>query len=291
MISRFAPLPGTQGTLTESPVWDARRQALLWCDIPEGLIHELTLGSGARRVWQLPGPVGSFGLAQGEALVVACRHDIILLERDSGAQSVLARLPPDPRTRANDGKIGPDGAFWVGTMDDTPAKEPIGALYRVTPEGRVECRVEGLVTSNGLAWSADGRVLFHSDSRARKLDVYDFDPADGALRNGVRLREFEDETGRPDGAAMDVQGHYWSAGVSAGRLNVLTREGGLVQSLAAPVPAPTMPCFGGPDMKTLFLTSLRHGLSEAQLAAAPGAGGLFQAQAEVAGVPVGRFGG
>ena len=288
---KFQPLPGTIGTLTESPVWDAARQALLWCDIPEGAIHELTLASGARRHWRLPGPVGSFGLAQGQALVVACRHDILLLDRETGTHRVLARLTPDARTRFNDGKVGPDGAFWVGTMDDTPAKEPIGALYRVTADGRVERKLDHIITSNGLAWLEDGRTLFHSDSRGRRLDVYDFDPQRGGIGKGRTLMRFTDETGRPDGAATDRLGRYWSAGVTAGRLNLLSAEAGLLMSLPALVPAPTMPCFGGPDMKTLFLTSLREGLSAAALAAAPWSGGLLQARVDVEGVAVARFGG
>ena len=223
MTPDFAPLPGTAGRLTESPVWDAVNGALLWCDILEGEIHELRLGDGARRSWHFSAPVGSFGLAAGSRLVVACLHDVLLLDRDDGSRTMLARIEDGmTRTRLNDGKVGPDGAFWVGSMDDTPPKEPIAALYRVTPDGQVVRKVDGLITSNGLAWSADGRVMFHSDSRGRRLDVYDFDPTTGEMTAGRVLARLDDKTGRPDGGATDSSGIYWSAGVTAGQLNQFT---------------------------------------------------------------------
>jgi sugar lactone lactonase YvrE len=285
----FEAIPDTLGEITESPVWDGGLNALLWCDIPAGKIHELQLATGGRRSWQFPGPVGSFGLCSDNRLVVACHHDILLLDRDDDTRVQLASIEPgNARTRLNDGKVGPDGAFWVGSMDDTPAKEPIGALYRVLGSGEVECMAEGIITSNGLAWSADGRMMFHSDSRARLLYGWDFDVATGRISNRQLISEVTDAIGRPDGGATDIAGVYWSAGVTAGQLNHF--EGGVRQrALPFPVPAPTMPCFGGSDLKTLFVTSLRSGLSAEVLTAAPLSGSVFYTKVETPGVQVARF--
>ena len=103
---------------------------------------------------------------------MALRHEVGLFDRTSGAFQRLCTIEDgDPDTRLNDGKVGPDGAFWVGSMDDRgkPASErkPLGSLYRVDGSGRVEKKVEGLITSNGLAWSADGRAMFHTDTSGR----------------------------------------------------------------------------------------------------------------------------
>jgi sugar lactone lactonase YvrE len=288
----FTPIDGSGGALTESPVWDVRRGALLWCDIPARTVFELQLSDGARRSWLLPAPVGSFGLALDEKLIVACGHELLLLDRDDGSQRRLALIEPvNPRTRLNDGKVGPDGAFWVGTMDDAPAKEPIGALYRVAPDGRVERKADDLVISNGLAWLPDGRTMFHSDSRRGRIDVWDFDARSGAISRRRVLAQLDDSTGRPDGAATDMSGRYWSAGVMGGRLNLFSLDDGLLESIAFPAPAPTMPCFGGPDMRSLFVTSLRNGLSKEALDAAPLSGAVFYARTDVAGAPIPRFGG
>jgi sugar lactone lactonase YvrE len=278
----FTPIPGTEAALAESPVWDDRQGALLWADIPAGTIHELTLATGARRTWGLAGPVGSFGLCADGRLIVARREEVGILDRDSGAYAPFARLlPAGAPQRLNDGKVGPDGAFWVGTMDDTPQKRPIAALYRVDGAGRVEVKRAGLITSNGLAFAPDGRALYHSDSRGCWIERYDLDPATGALSGQTRIATPGEQDGRPDGATIDAEGCYWSAGVSAGCLNRYAPNGTLLARYPLPAPAPTMPCFGGADLRTLFVTSLSP--------ATGGTGLVMVAPAPVAGVASWRF--
>jgi len=273
----FAPLPGTEAQLAESPVWDGAHGALLWADIPVGTIHELTLATGARRHWVMDGPVGSFGLCADGRLVVARRLEVGLLDRDSSAYTTFAvLLSADAEQRLNDGKVGPDGAFWVGAMDDTPHKRPIAALYRVDATGKVEVKRQGLITSNGLAFSPDGRALYHSDSRGCWIERWDLDPTTGEMSGQTRIATPQNEDGRPDGGTVDAEGCYWSAGVSAGCLNRYSPDGTLLARIPLPVPAPTMPCFGGPDLRALFVTSLAP--------ASGGTGLVLAAVAPVAGV-------
>jgi sugar lactone lactonase YvrE len=194
-------------------------------------------------------------------------------------------------TRLNDGKVGPDGAFWVGSMDDraVPVKESLGTLYRVTADGKAEAKVKGVMISNGLAFSPDGRTMFHSDSRAGWLDRWDLDPLTGAISNRTRIADLDDAAGRPDGGATDANGDYWSAGISAQRLNRLAPDGRLLESYPVPVGAPTMPCFGGPDLKTLFVTSLRVGRAPELLAKYPLTGITIVGKSPIAGSSVTRF--
>lgn len=270
----------------ESPVWDAAGAALLFCDIPRGLVHEWRPGDGARRSWSFGEPVGSLGLCRSGRLVVALRRSVVLLSREDRRIAPLADLPEPDGNRLNDGKVGPDGCFWVGSMDDRPDKRPTGSLYRVTPDGRVERKAEGITVSNGLAWSGDGATMVHADSRARTIDAYDFDRASGRLSGRRRLATLSDADGRPDGGAFDRDGAYWSAGVSAGVLNRFTGAGALVERHPFPVPAPTMPCFAN---GTLFVTSLREGRDAEALRRWPALGGVFATPAPVRGVPVETF--
>ncbi|MBN8897371.1 MAG: SMP-30/gluconolactonase/LRE family protein, partial [Rhodospirillales bacterium] len=189
-------------------------------------------------------------------------------------------------TRLNDGKVGPDGAFWVGSIDERSPRQPIGALYRVTADGRVEKRADGIANSNGLAWSPDERVMYHSDTAAGVIEAWDFDVATGDMRNHRVLARLGNEDGRPDGAAMDADGNYWSAGPSAGCINCFSPSGELLAKIPFPVPGPTMPCFADEQM---YVTSLREGKSAEVLAAHPGLGGLFRAPAPATGAPVGVF--
>ena len=292
MTLEFTPVIDTRAELGESPVYDDWREALWYCDIVLCTLRQLDLKSGATRQWHFPSEVGSLGLAESGRLVVALRHEVGLFDPESGAFERIAEIEAGRQgTRLNDGKVGPDGAFWVGSMDDRdrPVKEPIGSLYRVAAGGRVERKVEGLVVSNGLAFSADGRTMFHSDSRAKWIDRWDLDPASGAIANRKRIAEMTEETGRPDGGATDMDGHYWSAGVSAQRLNRFTADGTLVESYPVPVAGPTMPCFAGPGLKRLYVTSLRLGRSAELLARYPLTGVVIFAETPFAGVPVTRF--
>lgn len=273
-------------TVGESPVWDEDTAALLFCDIPAGVLHEWRPNDGTRRCWSFGESVGSFGLCRSGRLVVALRRSIVLLSRHDGRVTPLADVPEPDSNRLNDGKVGPDGCFWIGGMDDRPDKSPTGSLYRITPDGRVERKAEGFTVSNGLAWTYDGGTLVHSDSRARTIDAYDFDLASGRIAGRRRIATLSDEDGRPDGGACDRNGTYWSAGVSAGTLNRFSLAGALLERHPFPVPAPTMPCFAD---ETLFVTSLREGRDADSLERWPALGGIFAAPAPSRGVQVGRF--
>ena len=276
--------------LGESPVWDERQDALYWVDIPAGNVHRLDLASGGHRHWHFDGPVGSMGLAESGRLVVAVAGRVVLFDPETEHSTVLAELETDfPKLRLNDGKVGPDGAFWVGSMDDRPVKEEIGSLYRVTADGRAERKIEGLKVSNGIAWTGDGRTMFHSDSRGPWIDRWTFDPATGEIGGRKRIRTLTNEEGRPDGGACDDQGTYWSCGISAGCINRFDRDGVLLNKIETPVPAPTMLAFGARDMRMAYVTSLSDGLADRGLADHPNRGRLFAIDLGVAGVPVGRF--
>lgn len=289
----FTPFNEVRCELGESPVYDARLDALYQCDTAAMRVHRFPLSDGEARVWSFPSEVGSIGLAESGRLVVALRHAVVLFDTVDGSSRTIAAIEANrgATTRLNDGKVGPDGAFWVGSMDERPrpVSDPQGALYRVTADGRVEQKVTGLFTSNGLAFSPDGRHMFHSDSYGRWVDRWDLDVATGAISNRTRIITQTEEGGRPDGGATDSDGYYWSAGVSAQCLNRYTPDGALVAKYPVPVAAPTMPCFAGKDLKGLFLTSLRKGRPKDLLARYPLSGATLVADAPVSGSPVSRF--
>lgn len=278
--------------LGESPLWDERRELLFFVDILAPAIHAIRLDGSGLRDWPMPAATGSIGLTASGRLIVALKHDLALFDPESGTLAPFARLPPDepPSTRLNDGKVGPDGAFWVGTMHDVPERQPIGALYRVAADASVTKQIEGLSVSNGLAFSPDGALMYHADTRSFWLDRWDFSAAAGSISGRTRIVEFDGGIGLPDGGATDAEGSYWSAGIYAGRINRFSPEGALLDWVVFPVPAPTMPCFCGPDLRLIAVTSHRTGAVAAQLDRFPQSGGLFIARAPLSGAPVGRMG-
>ncbi|WP_296104103.1 SMP-30/gluconolactonase/LRE family protein [uncultured Agrobacterium sp.] len=277
-MSQATLLCDTISTLAESPVWDEKRQVLFWCDILGKTVRSAALTHGQYREWSFPSTVSSLGLCDDGDLIIACGMDIVVLDPDSGAISPLCSIPSpeDAPFRLNDGRIGPDGAFWVGTMHNVPLAqmEPRGELWRVTASG-AERMQTGLTCPNGLAFSEDGSVMWQSDSIQRWIRRRVFDKSGGTFDEGVLVAQMTEETGRPDGGCLDRSGIYWSSGVSAGLINAFSPDGTHLGATAAPVPHPTMGCFGGPDFSTFFLTSHRHNMSYERLQKAPLSGGVW----------------
>ncbi|HEU0200697.1 MAG TPA: SMP-30/gluconolactonase/LRE family protein [Burkholderiaceae bacterium] len=276
-----------KNTIGESPVWSTREEALYWVDIPAAKLFRFHPEAGTQRAWQLPAAIGSIGLREAGGFVLALRSGFHLFDPDTGELTFLCHPEADIATnRLNDGKVSPEGRFWAGTMDDRPQREPRGHLYRLDADHRCTRMASGITVSNGLAWSPDGRFMYHSDSRAAAIYRHTYDTESGAIGPREVWVRMQPEWGRPDGAATDAEGCYWSCGISAARLNRFSPEGKLIEHVPLPVTHPTMPCFAGPELKTLYITSLRENLTDEDLARTPQAGGLFRIQLDVGGVPI-----
>ena len=245
----------------ESPVWDTSRNVLWFVDIVSPSIHWLDPKTKKSAAYAMPSAIGSVAFAQDGRLIVALKSGIHLFDPSRETLDFLVHPEPDrTMNRLNDGRIGPDGCFWVGSMHDAVPRAPSGALYRITPTGSCERVLDCLKVSNGLAWSPDSRTMYHADSRARsdagEIRAFEFDFRSGQLGKARSFAVLTEQDGLPDGAAVDVDGVYWSAGVTAGCINRFSPQGTLVERIALPVSAPTMPCFGGHDGRTIFVTSL-----------------------------------
>ena len=289
-MSEVRCLIDASAALGESPVWSAEEQALYWVDILAPSLNRFEPSTGARRSWKMPAPIGSFGLREKGGAIVALRTGFHLFDFAAERLTFIAHPEPGIATnRLNDGKVSPEGRFFAGTMDDEKLSRPLGSLYRLDVDGSCHRVVKDLIVSNGLAWSSDGRTMFHSDSKAKAIWAYDYDTGSGAMSNKRVVATPDESVGRPDGAATDMEGYYWSAGISAGVLNRWSKDGRLDRRIEMPCAAPTMPCFGGRDMKTMFVTSLRAKVAPEKLAAKPLSGGLFALEVDVPGVAVARY--
>ena len=279
--------------LGESPFWHPVEQALYWCDIAAHQLHRLDPVSGASKRWQLDAEVACCAPVLGGGLLLGMRDGLWRFDPASGERELLAAPPYDPaEQRFNDGKCDPQGRFWVGTIDDR--RQPAAALYRWAG-GRLDRCAEGITTSNGLAWSLDGHTMYWSDTKAHRIHAFDFDITDGSLSRQRVFAQFEqrvdgqslaDYGGRPDGAAVDAEGCYWVGMYEGQRLLRLAPDGALLGTLELPVRCPTMPCFGGADLKTLYITTARQGRPEAELQDQPMAGCVLAVRVDVPGLPV-----
>lgn len=270
--------------LGECPIWSPRENALYWIDIYAGRLNRFDPSTGANRVWQLAEPIGSFALCEDGGALLALKSGLWRYDLDSEALTPLAQPEPNlPGNRLNDGRCDPQGRFWVGSMADPvdPAR-PLGALYRLNADHRCTRMADGLYVSNGLAFSPDGRTLYHSDSWAavRTIWAWDFDADEGTIRNRRVFVDTAGMPGRPDGGAVDADGCYWMAGNDGWEIVRFTPAGMVDRRIALPVAKPSMLAFGGARLDTIYVTSIRPASVEGQ----PQAGSLFAVHAGVTGV-------
>lgn len=285
-------LPLPPSLLGESPFWWPEQGALLWCDIPGHALHRWHPASGRHERWDFDTDVGCAAPQPGGTLLLALRSGLVRFDPATGARTEVAAAPYDTADqRFNDGKADPQGRLWVGTLCD-PREPPRSALYRWSG-GRIDRVADGISVSNGLAWSPDGRTMYWSDTFAHRIFAFDFDGHDGSLSRRRVFAEFPKPDaggapygGRPDGAAVDVEGGYWVAMYEGQRLLRLAPDGSVSREVALPVRCPTMPCFGGADGRTLFVTTARQKRPDDELAAQPLAGCVLTLRVDVPGLPV-----
>jgi sugar lactone lactonase YvrE len=245
----------------EGPFCDTGTNSLFWVDIRGPALHQHSLDGDRLGSWPLPEPVGAFALLEdGTRALVALASGLALLDLASGrVEHLLDPEPERPQNRLNEGKVSPCGRHFVfGSMDDREVKEATGALYCLSADRSIRTLATGLIVANGVAWSPDASTLYFSDSRASIIWASDWNAATGTIANRRIFASPSTQQGRPDGAAMDEEGHYWSAGVSAGRLNRFAPDGRIVETIDLPVQAPTMPAFGPNGSRMMFVTSHRQ---------------------------------
>jgi sugar lactone lactonase YvrE len=272
--------------LGEGPFWDELRGELVRVDIASGVVHGWNPATGAAWRLECDEEVGAaLPRASAEGLVLAVGRRIVVDDE------VLAQVEDDrPGNRFNDCKCDPAGRLWAGTMsgEDAPGE---GSLYRLAPGGEIERVISGTTISNGLGWSLAGDRMYFIDSTTRRIDVLDYDAGSGDISGRRAFAEMGPADGLPDGMTVDSEGGVWVCLFGGGAVRRYADDGALEAHIELPVTNPTHPVFGGPDLRTLYVTSARHGLSDEQRAAEPQAGAVLTLEPGVAGLPGNRFAG
>lgn len=271
-----------RAVLGEGPCWDAARQRLLWVDIKRSLLLAWSPREATKERWQLPFRLTSLGTppsswaadgASGDQYF-ACgdRGFGRLTLGESGARFDALAHPErdDPQNRFNDGKFGPDGRYWAGTMHD-PETEARGSLYAFSPDGGTAKLDEGYMVTNGPAFSRDGRTVYHTDSARQVIHAFDLQ-ADGRLANKRAFVRFADGDGYPDGMTTDRHGNLWVAMWDGFRIDKIAPDGERLGSVAMPTARVTSCTFQDETCRVLWATSASIGLGEDDALA----GGLFR---------------
>jgi sugar lactone lactonase YvrE len=306
----------SQDYIGEEPAWDATERRLLWTDKLPGVVHEARPdGAGAWREtgrWDLGRVISAVIPRAGGGLLIASETELLSLDKDGELTPFASVDARGVEVRLNDGKCDARGRLWAGTLDKDigVAGRPITpgrcALYRIDPNGSVEIVLDGLTLSNGLDWSPDGRIFYHIDTVARRIDAFDFDTDAGAIANRRTLVQFTAEDGQPNGLCVDAEGCLWVAMVGRSEVWRYAASGERLGRVKV-ASAATSCAFGGSDGSDLFITTSRALLPEAFLkygfthgvdmreavgsGITPGAGGLYRVRPGVSGPSARPFGG
>lgn len=282
----------------EGPFWDEVEQALWWVDIAGRSVQRWQPATGDHRRWPMPDFPSAVVLREQGGLLLAMRDGLYFMDPVTGALELFCAPDAErPDNRSNEAKCGPTGDFWLGTMDNNlyPDGSPRemrndrGALYRVRPHGSFSREVDDVGLSNTLAWTDGGRTLLFADTLTGVISAFAVRD-DGGL--GDR-RVFSDEKlpGYCDGSTIDAEGYLWNARFAGSCLIRFAPDGRVDRRIELPLTNPTCCCFGGPDLKTLYVTSARFGLSRDQLARNPIEGALLAIATDIPGTPSARFAG
>ena len=254
--------PGTTASLGECPLWSTAESVLYWVDVDGATVHRFDPGTSATHTRDLPGRPGSLVLT-GEfgVLIVAMEHQLVRLDWATGTSTPWISLEaPDIGNRLNDGRCDPAGRFVVGSMfADTTAGRRTGILHQVEDSGVTTQLKTGIGVTNGLAFDPTRKRMYLADTPTDTVVVFDYDPDTGCATNERLFFDYSEVPGKPDGACIDADGCYWSASVYGWAVIRVTPDGVLDRRIELPVQKPSMPCFGGNDLDTLYVTTISSG--------------------------------
>lgn len=275
--------------LGEGPLWAADENAVYWVDIFKKNVHRLSLADGAKSTWTFDIEVTSLAQRAQGGFVCTLRDGYAFLDLQSGELEPIVMLEADkPGNRFNDGKVDENGRFWAGTMHEACELES-GALYRLDGDLSWQKMDDGYIIDNGPTFSVDGKILYHTDSD--KGVIYAFDLAeDGSISKKREFLRFNKEVdGSPDGMTVDSENCLWVCHFGGHRITRFSPEGEVLQEIPMPVPNITSCTFAGPYLDTLYITTARINIDEADLDKYPLAGSLFSCKPGVKGLPTPLF--
>ncbi len=261
----------------EGPIWDAKTGTFLFLDIRGKCICKLNSKTGENEKINLPQQIGCMAICENGDLLVALEDGVYRMSDDGHFSKAHQDIKIKGR-RFNDGKVGPDGAFYLGTTDDNGE----GAFYRLR-DGILTELFDKCSCSNGLDWTTDEKIMYYIDTPKQMVEIFDFDAENGSLYNRRKFMDIPSDLGKPDGMTLDANNDLWVAlwdGHKVIHIDKSTKE--IVDEISVPCPKASCCAFGGNDMNELYITTAcMQDMDEY-----PAAGNTFKTVLDVKGKPM-----
>lgn len=256
----------------ENPLWHPAEKRLYWCDIPRGRLFRYDPATGEHEMCHEGAAIGGFTVQADGALLLLMAGGAVGTWKDGRLTTLIEEVPELRGNRYNDCIADPRGRVFCGAMS-TPERP--GRLYRLNTDLTLTVVDDGLGTSNGMGFSPDRRLLYHSDSndRFRHIRVFDYDEETGRLANPRSFLSAKPDEGKPDGLTVDAEGFVWSARWNGGLLLRYAPDATEDRRIAFPVKKVSSVTFGGEDYTDIFVTTAGGHDREAE---GPLAGTLFR---------------
>ena len=273
--------------LAEGIFWHPIQHKLYWIDIEGKMIHRCDEDASNHQTCPVPEKIGTMAPLKNGNLLVALASGIAEVNFEKQTCVYKVKIEADnAQTRFNDGKCDTNGRLWAGTMD-VDAKKSIGSLYRIDSDFNVTTHIKNVGVSNGLAWSLDNKFFYYIDSPKGTITRFNFNSLSGEIINPEILLKIPESDGTPDGMTIDNEGNLWVALWDGHNvIKVHPETGNILDQIKLPVPRVSCCTFGGKNLKTLFITTAKEGLSDNQLQNFPLSGGIFKIDLDTKGIEV-----
>lgn len=272
-----------RNTLGEGPLWHPDRGEFFWFDIEGKTLNNANTNGDILNTWNFDEAVAAAAVIDRDNLLIATASKLIRFSIENDTRELVLPLEADnPDTRSNDSRVDPTGGWWIGTMGTNGSKSA-GSVYHYR-EGKLEKLFGGIGIPNATCFSPDATIAYWADTPTNIIQKCAMDPETGKPAGPWSDHiNTSDHRGHPDGAVVDSEGYLWSARWGGSCVVRHAPDGSIDQIVEVPAPNVTCPAFGGPDLKTMYITTARAGMSAEQLEKYPHAGSVFSIQLDVAG--------